>query len=296
MKVVFRADDIGYSDFCNLGAFRAIDEGVVSHAEIMPDTPGAIAAMEFMRERPWISTAWHAHFWGRPVAGADRVPTLTGENGRFKTNQKTHRPDTENWDFDELVMECRAQVERFVKIMGRAPDTTSMSNDIIGKAKKLICDEYGIVYNYSGYWHIGPPIPGHKEGANPNPALDPRFADRKIYEYENFGRPGLLLEDYLKYDPLVMIKTMQDSGNIWVRSQHPGYVCDLVWGDTWDNCSIARLRDVETLCSGELRDWIRECKVEIINLRDALYGSKEYQNYLRATESDIYFGKSEAAE
>lgn len=291
MKVVFRADDIGYSDFSNLGVFKAIDEGVVSHAEIMPDTPGAIGAMEFMRERPWISVNWHAHFWGNPVAGADKVPSLVGKNGRFTVDPKTHRPVTDDWDFDELVTECRAQVERFIKVMGRAPDTGSIGNDKIGRAKKIVCDEYGLVYNFSCYWHIGREIMGHKEGPNPDPNLDPRFAPRKIYEYENFGRPGLLLGDYLKYDPLEMIKTMPESENIWVRSQHPGYVCDYIWDDTWDNCSITRLKDVETLCSEELREWIIENGVEIINLRDALYGSNEYQNHLRATGSTLYLGR-----
>lgn len=292
MKVVFRADDIGYSDFSNIGAFRAIDEGVVTHAEIMPDTPGAIGAMEFMRDRPWVSVNWHAHFWGEPVAGAENVPSLLGKNGRFKTNQVIHRPDTEGWDYDELVKECRAQVERFVRYMGRVPDAADLGVGIIGEAKRQVCDEYGIVYNYISFWHYGPgTIPGHMPGANPNPDLNPRFADRKIYEYENFGRPGLKLEDYLKYDPMDMIRTMPESDNIWVRSQHPGWVCDFIWDDTWDICSITRCQDAEVLYSDELKSWIRENKVELINLRDALYGSREYQNHLKAVGSDLYFGK-----
>ncbi|MCD8021772.1 MAG: ChbG/HpnK family deacetylase [Lachnospiraceae bacterium] len=292
MRIVFRADDIGYSEFSNRGAFKAIDEGVVTHAEIMSDTPGAVDAMEFMRERPWISVGWHAHFWGNPVAGAQRVPSLVGTNGRFKTDPATHRPDMEGWNIDELIEECRAQVEKFIRYMGRVPDTADLGPGLIGKIKKQVCDEYGVVCNHISYWHYGPgTIPGHMEGPNCNPNLDHRFAGRKIYEYENFGRPGLILEDYLKYDPLDMIKTMPESENIWVRSSHPGWVCDYIWKDTWDNCSITRCQDAEVLYSDELKEWLQENHVELINLRDALYGSCEYQNHLKATGSELYAGK-----
>ena len=291
MKVVFRADDVGYSDISNIGAFKSIDEGVVSLVELMPDTPGAVNAMEFLRDRPWVSVNWHSHFWGSPVLPAEQVPSLVDTDGRFKHNWKSpHWPVTDGWDLDELVQECRAEIDRWIRIMGKAPDATQISNpeqNIIDKAKKIVCDEYGIVYGYDRYWHIGPAIRGHEPGPNDSPSFNRKYEDRKIYEYENFGLPGMRLSDYRAYDPLKMIKTMPESDCIWVRSQHPNYVCDLVWEDTWNNCSITRCKDVEVLCSQELQDWIVEQHVEVINLRDAIYGTNEYQNHLKAIGSPI---------
>lgn len=292
MRVVFRADDVGYTDVSNLGAFKCIDEGVVSLVELMPDTPGAIKAMEFLRERPWVSVNWHAHFWGNPVAGAENVPSLVAENGRFKTDPKIHRAITTDWVYEEVVTECRAQIERFIQVLGRIPDATDVGPGIIGQAKKEICDEYGIIYNYSQYWHVGTPeggrhLPGHAPGPNVNPNLNPKYAGLKIYEYENFGRPGMLFPDYFAYDPMEMIKTMPESDNIWVRSQHPGYVDDYIWTDTWDNCGITRLKDVEVLCSRELRQWIKDNNVEVISLHDALFGTNYYQEHLAEIGSDL---------
>jgi len=294
MKVVFRIDDVGYSDISNLGAFKSIDHGVASMVELMPDTPGAIKALEFLRQRPWISVNWHSHFWGSPVAGAENVPSLIAEDGRFTTDHKIHRPITDNWDLEELITECRAQVMRFVKVLGHAPDATDVgdtSSSIIAKAKKIVCDEFGIAYGYSNYWHYGPGfIKGHMTGPNISPFYNAeKWGDKKIFEYENFGRPGLLLMDYRKYDPMEMIKTMPESDNIWVRSSHPGYVCDLVWDDTWDNCSVTRCKDVEMLCSEEMRSWILERNVEIINLHDALYGTHDYQDHLIRIGSPLAF-------
>jgi len=292
MKVVFRIDDVGYSDISNLGAFKAIDEGVASMVELMPDTPGAIKAMEFLRQRPWISVNWHSHFWGSPVAGAENVPSLVGENGRFVTDPNTHRSITDGWKLDELIRECRAQILRFIKVLGRAPDATDVGDpdsSVIAKTKKIVCDEFGIEYNYSNYYHYGPgKIPGHMPGENISPFFNhEKWGDRKIFEYENFGRPGLLLKDFRLYDPLEMVMTMPESDRIWVRSSHPGFVCSLVWDDTWDNCSITRCKDVEMLCSERLRNWLIENRVEVINLHDALYGTRDYQNHLLASGSPL---------
>ena len=51
-----------------------------------------------------------------------------------------------------------------------------------------------------------------------------------------------------------------------------------------------RTEDVAALTSPVLRQWIRVHKIELINFRDALYGTHEYQNYLRSIDSDLYVG------
>jgi predicted glycoside hydrolase/deacetylase ChbG (UPF0249 family) len=279
-KVIFRADDFGYSKAGNDGAIKAIDDGVVTMVELMPDTPGAVDAMERIRERPWISVNWHAHFWGRPVLGAEKVPSLVDKSGRFKQNYSTHRVNPEGMDYGELVAECRAEIKRCIKIMGRAPDATAgLGNDVIGRAMKAVCEEFGIAY---GYYGDDTPTAPRKFEANP------KWADRKIYEYENFGSPGLLLVDYEKYDPLASILKMDlTRDRIWMRSQHPGYVDDIIWADTWEICSVHRIKDVMVLCSEELKQWVRNNNVELINLRDALYGTHEYQNHLKEIRSDL---------
>jgi len=45
--------------------------------------------------------------------------------------------------------------------------------------------------------------------------------------------------------------------------------------------------DVSAMCDVRLRSWIKQNNIELVNYRDALYGSDEYQNHLKATGSDL---------
>ena len=79
------------------------------------------------------------------------------------------------------------------------------------------------------------------------------------------------------------------------QSWHPGYVDYFVYkqGDYGPRAryfTAIRTQDVEALTSQRLKDWIKEHKIELINFRDALYGTNEYQNYLHSIDSDLYIG------
>ncbi|MGN1054189.1 MAG: ChbG/HpnK family deacetylase, partial [Erysipelotrichaceae bacterium] len=75
-RLIIRADDFGYTRIHNLGTFEAIDNGIVTSVDMMLDTPGSIDAMERIKDYPWISIGWHAHFWGRPVLDPSEVPSM----------------------------------------------------------------------------------------------------------------------------------------------------------------------------------------------------------------------------
>lgn len=77
--------------------------------------------------------------------------------------------------------------------------------------------------------------------------------------------------------------------NCW----HPGYIDYFVYrlgdyGPNARNFITARPVDVHALCSDEVKDWIKRNKIQLINLRDALYETHEYQNHLRSMGSDLY--------
>lgn len=121
MKLVIRADDVGYTDVCNIGAFETIDNGVVTSADVMLDCPGTEDALRRLKDRPWISVGWHAHFWGAPVLDPGSVPTLydPSRNG-FRKDLR----ELEDVDYDEALAECRTELDRCVNILGKAPDVS----------------------------------------------------------------------------------------------------------------------------------------------------------------------------
>ncbi len=49
--------------------------------------------------------------------------------------------------------------------------------------------------------------------------------------------------------------------------------------------------DIKAMCDPKLKQWIIENKVELVNIKDALYGSQDYQNYLHSIHSRLYMGE-----
>ena len=70
-KMVVRADDVGYTDVCNIGTFETITNGIVTSADIMLDAPGTEDALKRLKELPWISIGWQPLLvQPRPSSGA----------------------------------------------------------------------------------------------------------------------------------------------------------------------------------------------------------------------------------
>jgi len=293
-KMIVRADDVGYTEVCNIGTFKAIEEGVVTSADIMLDAPGTVDALRRLKEMPWISTGWHAHFWCSPVLEPDQVPSLLikGTN-RFRHDLK----DAEDISKKELLDECRAQMERCIEIMGKVPDTSDYRPEsVYGDVCRQICSEYGIAYGIArkNTRRDGLQEPDEKWKsrniliADPQNAYDALQTDNvmKTSEYDPAS--------YYIDDPDHLMELPEDV--IIEQSWHPGYVDYFVYelGDYGPRAkyfTVGRTKDVEALCSERLKSWVKEKKIELINFRDALYGTSEYQNHLRNIKSDLYMKK-----
>ena len=291
MKIIIRADDVGYTDVCNIGAFEAIEGGLVSAADVMLDTPGAKDALLRLKEMPWISTGWHTHFWGSPVLDPDKVPSLFDrKTGHFRTDIAK----AQDVVFEEILAECRAQMEMCVSILGKPLDTATTAglNDStpFSRAVKQVCDEYGLPYNYC-YKKSRDKITGEPLESFP----DEKWADRKCYCLNPGPAYGALFTDSLteceKYDPAsYYIDDRQAMGDypadaVLEQSWHPGYPDWYVYhlGDQGPNARnfiLARIMDVEALTSDRLKQWVIDNKIELVNFRDALYGTCDYQRHL----------------
>ena len=104
-------------------------------------------------------------------------------------------------------------------------------------------------------------------------------------------REGFLITLKLE-DRFGILKTPMD----WITWQawHPGYVDYYVYrtGERANSARaqqfvISRVQDVSAMCDVRLRSWIKQNNIELVNFHDALYGSDEYQNHLKATGSDL---------
>jgi predicted glycoside hydrolase/deacetylase ChbG (UPF0249 family) len=285
MKLAIRGDDYGYTVAYNVGAIKSMEDGITTHADIMLDCPGTVDGLERLKSYPWISLGWHAHFWGAPVLPPEKVPSMVNAEGRFKFGRR--RDLAAEVKYDEALAECRAQIERCIKILGRVPDTTGVreNGNEFERARKDICDEYGIVYNFFYKYDT------HKE--RPDEFPDEKYKHLGITMASQFstGYKAMESKDWnvrRTYDPVKYF--LEDEDNILkqtinISAWHPGYLDDYIVAES--SYTDARPLDVKALCSPVLKQWIIDNKVELVNFRDALYGTREYQNHLKQVGSPL---------
>lgn len=324
-KLIVRADDIGMSNVYNIGAFEAVENGVVTSADIMLDCPGSVDALERMRAYPWISFGWHMHMWGAPVTEAARVPSLIEKEGEFAGRFRTDLSQAEDVNYDEALLELRAQLDRAVRILGKVPDTGGNTSGTSPwrQAVKKVHDDYGIPYAFASQNGTSAEYQAHIDQARergeawaqfypsePRPATvaDERWADRKIWNAAGTEAYVDLLTDSISsveanYDP-VLFYTEDRAGIltapedvIFTQSWHPGYVdynvyrlVERVARPRAQQFVVGRVQDAAAMTDPRLREWIKANNVELINFRDALYGTADYQNHLRQSGSDLAVG------
>ena len=223
-------------------------------------------------------------------------------------------------------MATRAQLLRCDKILGRIPETGSAGNDRTpwGKAIKKINEEFGIVYNFSSqsptpasylkhvkdaqdrgeewakYYSSDP-----KAGMNMGSQADPKWADRKLTTLSGTAAFVDLLVDSISsveknYDPVLyytedrfgILKTPMDV--ITWQAWHPGYVDYTVYrlGERVNRARaqqfvISRVQDSWAMRDVRLKNWIKQNNIELVGYHDALYGTNDYQNHLKAIGSDL---------
>lgn len=320
-KMVIRADDIGHSKVCNIGSFTAIDHGLVTAADVMLDSPGTEDALERLKAYPWLSIGWHVHMWGKPVLPASRVPSLIEKGGAFDGRFRTDVLKAPDVVYEEALAECRAQLERCERILGRLPDTGKLGSDSpFGRALRQVNQDCGIASGYAKVEPTNPHVLAKIRAARakgeewakyypangfPETPADPRWASRKILQldgteayYDVLTDSETELEE--KYDP-VLYYTQDRAGILQmpidvipVQAWHPGYVDYYVYrlGERVNRprarqFAVNRTQDVAALCDPRLNAWIKANRIELVNQRDALFGTREFQNHLHAIGSDI---------
>jgi len=321
-KMVVRADDVGHSKVHNIGTFETIEKGIVTAADVMLESPGTVDALERLKSYPWISIGWHTHMWGSPVLGPGQVPSLVEKGGQFDGRFRVDLGQAEDVVFEEALRELRAQLDRFVKILGKAPDTGGggRGNSPWARAMNQVTEEFGLVNGFAGQLGSDPQglekIKAAQEageewaGYYSTTGFPPRepgekWAHRKIYMLSSTPCTKELFTNSIaeveeNYDPALfytedrggILKLPEDT--IAATAWHPGYVDYYVYrlGERNDRPRarqwvINRLQDVAALCDVRVKDWIKENRIELINFRDALYGTHEYQNYLSLIGSDL---------
>jgi predicted glycoside hydrolase/deacetylase ChbG (UPF0249 family) len=323
-RMIIRIDDVGFSDVCNIGSFETIEKGLATSADVMLDSPGTDDALRRLKNFPWISVGWHGHMWGTPVLAPSKAPSLIEKDGEFAGRFREDIRNAQDINYDEALAELRAQVKRCVDILGKAPDTCNPGGSSPwSKAVLEIADEYGIAHDYAvkkgadprtlerigAAKERGEKWADYYQSGSPERMQDQEPAERWKSRGIVVADGGLAYIDLLTdsvaeveehYDP-VLYYTEDRAGLlkygdeiITQQAWHPGYIDYYVYrlGERMNrprarNFVVCRAQDVAALCSPRLRAWVKENNIELVNSRDALYGTHEYQNHLKVSGSDL---------
>lgn len=240
-QLLIRADDIGYSYAVNLGIARAVNEGLVRSAGLMPNMPEAARGWSWVKDAD-IAIGQHTNLClGTPCADPALIPSLVDENGQLKSSaayRDAFKRGEDFVDFDECVIEVEAQLESFRAIVGHDPDYFEahavMSKNLF-KAISHVADKYGF----------------REQPMSFDPTKAVRCGQTDVH---------MALEDMLppeKYDPAEFIRRTVESmadGETYVLVFHPGYLDAFILGNS--SLTVNRTKEVDALIDPELRAWL----------------------------------------
>lgn len=246
-KLLLRADDLGYSEAVNYGIEKSIKEGLIRSLGVMVNMPATEHGFHLIKDCD-IALGVHTNICAeRPLTDPSLIPSLVDDNGYFKSS-RTYREAKEDFVvFEEVILEIEAQYHRFVELFGRKPDYFeghAVASQNFFKGLEYIADKYDL--KYSGFSMGGEPIP---------------IGQSMVRFYMESMEPD--------YNPRTMIEKMVAETTDSIVSLgvfHPGYLDQYLLNRS--SLLTPRCLEVDILTSPQVKDWIRQQKIELVDYRD----------------------------
>lgn len=296
-RLIYRCDDVGYTQTYDLGIFDVLYSGIGCSADVMFDAMHAKEALIKLKDMSWLSIGWHRHLWEKPVLSPSEVPSMVDEQGRFKWgHRKNHLKSTVT--YEDAYKEFEAQMALCYSILGKYPDVAGTNNEDIPmeRAFKDICDKYNIV---TGYFYANNQ-PQQKLGESTQEYQKRlqtaiKLPDDKWKHLNIISCPinvggNYDLVNFNNYKPIIPMTDLKwsDKEEIYFYGWHPGFLDAHIFQES--TSSIHRVKEYVDALSDEYKNWIINNHIELINFRDALYGTNEYQDHLKDINSPLWIG------
>ena len=218
-QLLIRADDIGYSYAVNVGIARAVNEGLVRSAGLMPNMP------EAQRGWDWVKDA------GIAIGQHTNLCLGTQYRAAFKEGREFAA-------YDELVIEVEAQLARFREIVGHDPEyfeAHAVMSRNLNRAIHDVAEKYGFKEQVVSF----DPTKIVRCGST-----DVRMALEDMLPPE-------------QYDPADFIRRSVEGmadGETIVLVFHPGYLDDFILRNS--SLTVNRTKEVDVLIDPAMRAWL----------------------------------------
>ncbi len=244
LQLLIRSDDLGYTEAVNHGLAKVLRYGMTKSVGVMTNMPAAPHGLELVAGLD-ISIGQHTNICaGKPVSDPERIPSLVGPDGNFKTSREYRSAAQDLVVLEEAITEIEAQYQSFRKLVGREPDyfeghAIRSANFIRGL--EIVAERHSLKYSSMGMYGQTMTI---GKGTAYRCAMHSMEPD---------------------YDPVARLKEAVQTGrhdmpNVFVC--HPGYVdAPLLRGSS---LTLNRTREVEMLTNDALMAWLEENGVELV--------------------------------
>ena len=296
-RLIYRCDDVGYTQTYDLGIFDVLNSGIGCSADVMFDAENATEALKKLKDMPWLSIGWHRHLWEKPVLPASEVPSMVDENGRFKWGHRKNHLKAEV-TYEDAYKEFEAEMALCYSILGKYPDVANSFKDDIPMEKAFmdVCEKYGVVTGYFSVNHMPLRKVGESdEEYNSRVAKSKKVADDKWIDKNIISCPIAVggnydLVNFKDYKPIIPMTNLvwTEKEEIYFYGWHPGFLDAHIFKES--TSSIHRVKEYVDALSDEYRNWIIDNHIELINFRDALYDTNEFQDHLKEINSPLWIG------
>ena len=247
-KLIIRADDLGYCEAVNYGIAKSVKEGLIRSVGVMPNMPYSKKGVDLIASEK-VCLGQHTNICvGRPVSDPKRIPSITTENGEFKSSKQYRSAKEDFVVLEEVVIEIEAQYERFKELTGREPEyfeAHAVSSANLSRGLEIVAERHQL------------------------PLL--LFSDTEPIRFKNsILIPSMedVLENYDPYDALKRHALREYRENeIGMFVTHPGFLDWFILQNS--SLTVNRTREVEMLCDPKMRIWLEEHAIELITFADA---------------------------
>lgn len=248
MKLIIRADDLGFSEGVNYGIYKAIKDGVVTSVGLMPNMESAKHGYELVKGLD-IALGQHTNICvGKPISSPCTIPSLVQDNGEFCSSKEIRQRSEDTIVIEEAELEIEAQLHRFMQITGRKPDYFE-GHAVFSKnfftALENVARKYGLFFC--------------------NPSIDKQWEEK----HGIYGLPFFKPNEEGLYDPQAYMQehlTYIQNHPCTVAIFHPGY---LDWY-IFNHSSFTKIRamECEFLCSDWIALWIQKHHIQLVDFRN----------------------------
>ena len=239
-RMILNSDDFGITEGVSIGTIHSHTDGILTSTTCMMNMPYAEFALNLAKDFPNLGVGIHLVFtMGRPLSQGEK--SFTDEDGNFK-KLNNYPKGMSNVDLDELYIEWKAQIDKFIEVAGKKPTHIDSHH----------------------HTHL---LPHHQEiSIRLAKEYDiPMRQEKPVADHYEFVRcDETFYGDDLTNDSLK--KIIQSDDEVLEIMCHPAYIDQRILNIS--SYSVPRAKEMEIIRSDELKQFVKDNNIELINYSD----------------------------